>query len=253
MALQCPECGATILAENINMQKTLALCSQCNRVFDFGNMRLTARKAKPRPRPERLHILQDDYRVEMSYQRVFGPGAKFGMAAIGFAAVFISLMTVFAALNGAPALFALFIGLIACVFWYILAVPLINTTRLTFDDDALEVHSGPLPFPTLNSSLLSTRDIKRIFVEDTVEGGSGMPAHNVVADLFDGNRLRLLSSLPRNYAVYIAEALDAFLQADDESAAAPTDALVEDEAAEVNGLDDLAVQAEPPTRRARLG
>ena len=79
MALQCPICGSTIPAENINMQKTLALCSPCNHIFDFSENALTRKKKRRDVRPpERLHIVEDDDQLELSHRFVLGPGPKFG-------------------------------------------------------------------------------------------------------------------------------------------------------------------------------
>ena len=35
MALHCPHCGTEIPSENINIQGMVALCSDCNHVFNF--------------------------------------------------------------------------------------------------------------------------------------------------------------------------------------------------------------------------
>lgn len=242
MALQCPNCGAAIPAENINIQKTLALCSQCDLVFDFTDM-VVARKAKPRKPPERLHIDEDDYRLELSYQRVFGPGPKFGLVMATFASFFLPLALIAIYSKGGPFPLLGVVSFLTCVFWYILAVFLTTTTRVTVDHETLEVRSGPLPFPLSDNKTVSLLDIKRVFCEDTLEtwpGPSGMPAHHVSADLYDGDRITLLTSLPRNYAVYIAAALDAYIQSGDSGtlAAATSELDVDSEVMRLDYLSD---------------
>lgn len=220
MSLQCPKCGASIPTENINIQKTLALCKQCNLVFDFGNM-IEGRKKKPRKPPEHLQIHEDNFQLALSFRQVFGPGPRVGLAMTALASVLLPLLLILFSMRGTtPPLVWLF-SLMTCVFWYTLAVFLTTTTRLTVDSDALEVRSGPLPFPLSDNRIVSTQEIKRVFCEDTVEGWPpgppGMPAYHVSADLYDGDRIRLVTSLPRNYAIYIAESVEDYLQSENTS------------------------------------
>jgi hypothetical protein len=177
------------------------------------------RKKKPRKPPEHLHIHEDDSQLELSFRQVFGPGPKVGLVMTALASAVLPLLLIAFSMRGIPAPVVGFLSLMSCVFWYTLAVFLTTTTRLTVDPDVLEVRSGPLPFPFSDNRIVSTHQIKRVFCEDTVEGWPpgipGTPAYHVTADLEDGDRIRLLTSLPRNYALYIAEFVDAYLQAED--------------------------------------
>ena len=219
MELQCPHCGASIPAQNVNIQKTLAVCSQCNHVFEFSAM-VAARKSKPRKPPKRLLIHEDGDRLELAYQRAFGAGPKFGLAMATLAAVLLSLLLITqpVKLAASPAL-GIILGTMTCVFWYVVAVFLTTKTRVMVDSSVVEVRSGPLPFPWSDNRTVNTREVRDVFCEDTVEEWPpalpGMPAHHVSANLFDGDRLRLMTSLPRDYAQYIAGAIDAYLQAED--------------------------------------
>jgi hypothetical protein len=214
MALNCPNCGAEIPAENINIQETLALCDQCNHVFNFKGL-VAARKGKPHvgTPPKRLQIQEDDDRLDLSYRLVFGPGPKFGgvMASIG--AVMLSVLLPTMISRGEPAGAILFLGMFMVVAWYLVAVFLTTTTRVHLDEDTLHVQSGPLPFPIKDDKTLNASDIARIFYKESVEVmPSGMPAHNVQAELTDGSQRSVVTSLPRDHAYYIARILDDRLQ-----------------------------------------
>jgi hypothetical protein len=112
---------------------------------------------------------------------------------------------------------ALFFGIFSLVVWYLMAVFVTTTTRVAADEDALVVRTGPLWFPVRDDKILSRHDIVRVFYEQSIEAmGGGIPAHNVYAELTDGSKIPVVTSLPREYAVYIGRALDERLHAEDE-------------------------------------
>ncbi len=95
MQLKCPNCSAPILAENINIQEMVAVCSECDHVFEFSRSAV-ARKAKRRKLkpPNRVRVYEDDERLELSYWLVFGPGPKFAMVISLIALVFYGAIMV---------------------------------------------------------------------------------------------------------------------------------------------------------------
>jgi hypothetical protein len=184
-------------------------------VFNFKGL-VATRKGKPHPGtpPKRLQIREDDDHLDLSYRLVFGPGPKFGgmMASIGAMVLSIILPTMIS--RGEPAGAILFMGMFMVIAWYLVAVFLTTTTRVHLDEDTLHVQSGPLPFPLKDDKTLNASDIARIFYKESVEVmPSGMPAHNVQAELTDGSQLSVVTSLPRDYAYYIARILDDRLHA----------------------------------------
>jgi hypothetical protein len=217
MELKCRNCGALIPAENINIQELLAVCSQCNHVFEFSRSAV-ARKPKPHKLklPERLRVDEDDDQLALSYRLALSPGAKFGLIMLTIGAVALPLLLVAAARDGAPVLFLLLFGLLAFVVWYLIAVFLTTTTQITVDENQLEIQSGPLPFPISDDKSLRVRDVKRVYFEQTLEAWPpGMPTHHVYAELRDGSRVTLVTSLPYDHAHYIARVLEEFLHPGD--------------------------------------
>jgi DNA-directed RNA polymerase subunit M/transcription elongation factor TFIIS len=103
MELKCPNCGEVIPAENINIQEMVALCGECHHVFEFTRSAI-ARKAKRHipPQPERVQVHVDDDYLELSYRRVFGSGAKFGLAMATLAATVCTIILVGASVNQEP-------------------------------------------------------------------------------------------------------------------------------------------------------
>ena len=77
------------------------------------------------------------------------------------------------------------------------------------------MRSGPLPFPIQDDKTLSTADITRVSFEETYESNSPLPpSYNVYAELLDGARVSVVTSLPRTHAQYIAATLDDYLHED---------------------------------------
>jgi hypothetical protein len=220
VVLHCPNCGALITADNINIQQTLAVCSACHHVFDFSNSVL-ARKPKPRKLkpPARLHVHEDGSRFMLSYRFVFGPGATFGLVMTTLGAIGSALLFLNGHVNREPAPVVFILGLLTLGFWYLLAVFLTTTTRISLDDETLEVQSGPLPFPIRDDKILNTHDVARVVSEQLMETWpTGTTTHHVCAELHDGERIPLVTSLPRAHARYIVHALNAALHETDDLA-----------------------------------
>lgn len=223
MELKCPNCGKVIPAENINIQEMVALCSECQHVFAFTR-NAVARKAKRRipPQPKRVHVYVDDDGLELSYRLVLGSGPKFGLAMAAFAAILATIFLVSAFLRHEPVQLQFVLALTALFFSYITAMALTTTTTITADLQHLEVSSGPLPFPINDDKTLSTTDIARVSFEESYQSNSPLsPSYNVYAELPDGARISVVTSLPRLHAHYIARVLDDYLQ--EEKAVAVTE------------------------------
>ncbi len=224
MELKCKNCGAIISAENINIQKTLAVCAECNHVFDFSSDVLM-QKAKQRKvrQPERLHVDDSGGRLEMAYRRVFSQEDKVVLGISACIAVFITFIFLVAAgESDTPPLLLFIVGLIPLAAAYIWAASMGNTTRAVLDEQTLMINCGPLPLPDSANKDLERHNVVRVFCEETEDSqkkGSLTRYYHVCAELTDGNRAILIKGIPQDYAFYIAQRLDADLQADADEAA----------------------------------
>jgi hypothetical protein len=218
MQLRCQHCGAPIPAENINIQELVALCNECQHVFGFSKS-VVARQTKHRKLkpPKRVRVYEDDKRLELSYWLVFGPGPKLGIVMSLIAVIAYGAMFVGAWEGRASAPPLLVLGLLVALFVYLEAVFLTTTTGISVDMDRIVVSSGPLPFPIKDDKTLSVHDISRVLFERTTESWPPfVPTHSVYAELRDGERLPVVTSLPREYARYIAYTLDGYLCASED-------------------------------------
>ena len=221
MELNCPHCGARIRAEDINIQKMVAVCHQCDHIFDFSHLGFgRKKKRRPPPAPKRLRVQDDEEQLTLSYRMALGIAPRIGLGATLFGAIVPLLLLFFITPNDPsppPPLFLLFWSLIC---WYAVAMFVTTTTRITLDEDTLDIKDGPLPFPISDDKTLNLADITRIFHDESTESWPpGVTAHHVRAELTTGARITLVSHLPRDYAAYIAWALDDGLQSETESAA----------------------------------
>jgi hypothetical protein len=219
MALNCPNCGAEIPAENINIQKMAALCSTCNHVFAFSADSGTGPKYKRRKlkKPRRLTLEGEGDRLEMSYTRVFDQNAYGALAGLGFAALLFTFAFFAVAFSpDAPSPVLILPGAIMAVVWYLLLVLLTTVTGITADRQSVAIKTGPLPFPNAEDKSLDVDEISRVYCEETAgsqKNQSGNRYYRVSAELIDGTQVTLLKSLPQEYAFYIAQTLEAHLNA----------------------------------------
>jgi hypothetical protein len=216
MQLTCSNCGATILAENINIQKTLALCSHCNQVFDFGDMAETQKsKRRKTKQPERLQVDEQGGRLQLSYRRIFDHRMKVTLIIFSIMALMFSVMPFGARADGAPPPVVFFLGMMAVALWYVVAALFTKTTRVIADDKILAIKTGPLPLPITEAKSLDMEDIARVYCEETIKSkavGRFDRYYHVRAELVDGNEIILLRSLPKRVAFYIAQTIQAQLQ-----------------------------------------
>ena len=216
MKITCRNCGATIPAANINIQEMIALCNDCNYVFALDRRKF-ARKPKrvipQRPPRVNLHTQDDDDYLALSYRMALGPGPKIGLFASSAGSVLLSTMLFGMMADGAPGGPILLAGLLLLIALYLLATIVTTTTTISANDDTLQISSGPLPFPISDDKTLELDKIRRIYAEQTLEAFSGgVPANNVYAEMNDSRRVPIATSLPYDYAHYLALLLDGYLR-----------------------------------------
>lgn len=222
MALNCPNCGVAIPTENINIQKTLALCNDCGHVFNFGDS-VPIRKAKQRKvrQPDRVVAHEDRQRLELTYRRVFDLNEKIGLIVLSLLTVVLTFFAIMAARDATapPPVPILFAGL-AAMFGYIAAMSLFNTTSIVADEEKVTVDRGPLRFPINENVRVNLEEVVEVYCEETETSKSRAAMdryYRVCARFDDDRRVALVKSLPEDYAFYITQALAECLPLPDES------------------------------------
>ena len=218
--LNCPNCGASVPAENINIQDTLAVCSTCDRVFDFGS-KFTPKKRKPRKikPPETVELIEQDERYEIQY-RWYTPLA-WGIVPV---AIFWNLFMLF--WHGSTVFGGWLIGTLFAIphtligLWLIYKVltAFINRTRIVMTPYDLAVMYGPIPSP--GSRLIDRRSIEGLYIkEDSTEtiNNRKTPIYGLYMET-KGDKDRAVVKGVRDYtlALFIKQEIDAYFLVDDE-------------------------------------
>jgi hypothetical protein len=229
MHLTCRDCGATIAAEDINIDRGLAKCRACNAVIDVeqavrGAGGPATGKARPRvPQPPGITV--ED----------LGGGLRLTRRWFVWAALFLTFFCV-AWDSFLIFWYAMAVGMggggafswIAIIFpvahvaagvgltYFTLALYL-NRTVLEVNNGRLTVRSGPLPWP--GNRDLDVSEVEQIFCQESTSrsrNGNVSFSYNVSAVLKGGRKETLLSSLPnQDQALFVEQLVEAYLGIED--------------------------------------
>jgi hypothetical protein len=223
MQVNCPNCGAKVAAENINIQKMTAVCSACDTVFSFDLPNNAAEnKAKRRKvkQPSKIEVqdgatLQMDFRTNFRLERnqVFLSTLMGGLSSL-----FVGL-TMIGSEGEVPIIMPLVFISFAIVFFYALALTVVNKTHIEMDDDAIRVTRTPLPSLFNQGIDVNLASVTAIKYEETAiskKEGYDTPRYRVWAETQDGSRRTIVNDVIEEYAVFITQRLQERLQMHDE-------------------------------------
>ena len=218
MRLSCPECNAEIIADKINVQEMVAVCSQCNLIFHFDGADARRKHRKVRKPPDMTMVESPD-RLVMGYQRVYNEGER-GIATVnGLFAILLTMIVILALLDQSPVYIP--IGAWGAISWYVQATLWFNRTTVVTDDNQIVVNNGPLPsFTGAKNVTLNRHDISEIICEETEESRKSASInrfYHIRARLLDGHKITILKAMPEEYALYIAQELNTLSAGQQES------------------------------------
>ena len=256
--LTCPHCGSPISAEQINIQKTLAVCPACATVFDFSAtvstpavVIPTAHKRKRRKvkQPEHITIQPNATGLDLVYKWGIKSESQSTLFWMGlWAVIAIAISIVFPLLSG-EAIFSgdspfwlgtLFVG--GFPFYYFLCL-FTNSTRFLLDEDQLQVRTTPLWFWGAGHATVDTPDVEAVYWELAEDADEDDENYTVYARLRDGERKKLLEGILKQDAEFIAQELNAGLY---ELENGDYDHLTERE-----GMDDESEASQPAARERK--
>ena len=234
MQLHCPQCGAQIHVDDVQLDRKLAKCRGCDTDFDFSKLvRLAVQQERPRaplqraplprapvemPRGIKVRVdappdIEPGYRDAprrrgtLAIMRTWRTPSAWGTAM--FCIVWNAFLVFWYSVTGnAPVIFRLFplIHVTVGVFMtYRTLAALLNTTRITVSDEVLAIHHGPVPWPGNRRIAVSALD--RIFAEEQIihqKNGTSRVYH-LSAVMKDGTTQRLVASVPEAQAALFLE------------------------------------------------
>jgi hypothetical protein len=218
MQVRCPNCGAKVSAENINIQKMTAVCAACDTVFSFD---LPEPKAKTKWRdvrqPEKL-VLRDAEALRMEFATNFrlDRNVNFIMGTAGGAGMsLIALML--STDQEVPSLLPVAFLLIAAALFYWSILTVLNRTHLEMDEDSITVERKPFPNPFEQRLEIPLDGVTAIKYEETAiskKEAYDTPRYRVWAETAGGISQTIVSDVIEEYAVYISQTLEERLYTD---------------------------------------
>ena len=240
MQFRCPQCDHPLKAEQINIQRMVALCDACSSVFELNMPRSKAKRRKA-TRPPSLRILaQDPLRLSFRTNFRLDKNESFQGSAIlsGLFSLFTLLMTGLFLGGEVPIFLPLTFLVVATAAIYALLTIIFNQTHIHLIDAAIHVDRRPLP------SLTQARQIRLAGVESfsteetaaSLREGFDTPRYHVWALYADGSRRLVIGDLVEDYADYVSAQLNLRLSTDEDSRARLRDSQADD----LTDLSDLS-------------
>ena len=215
MQLTCPECESGIAAEDINIQRLMALCHNCDSIFSFGNK---PTKAKRRHYEQPKHLrMTNGKQLRMAFRTNFRLDKDENFQAGSAMSIVFSFITLvmlaIGAAEGIPFFLPLIFAALALVALYSVAVMAWNRTVVKMDEARL--HIARLPLPSFGKSIaLPLDDIVSFACEETKashDEGFDTPRFHVYANLSSGRRRVVLADLVEDYGFFVTGRLSEWL------------------------------------------
>lgn len=233
MQLSCSQCGATVQAADVNLDRLLAKCAQCNHIFAFappgGAPGAGALARRMVPMPPQLTIVADGATGADEPYR--GPSAgrprlvierRWYTPALFFFVFFCLFWDGFLVFWYAMALKAWILPAlvfpvlhlaVGVVLTYRTICGFVNRTRIAIEHETLTVRHGPLPWPGARS--IATSDLAQLYCEEH-HAKKGQRSFSLAAMLRSGAKVTLLEGLPEpDQALYLEQLIESRLAIED--------------------------------------
>lgn len=224
--LDCVECGTPVPARDININTSLAKCTNCDSIFDFEDeIRQWDRNRPEIFMPDGLEVLklQSELDIQVSWMQS-KPRKGFGFLTfftfmwnlILLPIVFTSVLSgEFGILLGAGIHIVVGLGLLG----YIASV-FVNTTDIIIDSRFLEIRHRPIKLPFFKTHKIPSKDIKQLYVTRYVSHKSNnVPSHAyaLYAILHSGEKIQILNGMNQETQLYLEQEIENYLEIKDSS------------------------------------
>lgn len=216
-SLDCPKCARKIADENINFDRAIAQCAQCNNIFQFdaGSKPVQHKSRRRVKRPAGVSRSVRGGTLRLSW-RWFENAAYFYV----FFALFwniIAFTVVGGAVSAGAFSFLMFPHpLIGLGLIYYTAAMFLNTTEIKVNSQEIQVRHQPLPWRDWQT--VSVKQLSQLYTGDVVSGKQRKRTYVVKLMTLDGEFKRLIGGLKSaEYAFYIEQEIESFLNMQDVS------------------------------------
>jgi len=233
MQLNCPSCRFPIVADDVNLTKTIAKCKSCNDIFDFGNdlkgKELPGRYRKEiviPPGVEVLHLM-NELEIMIKWRK---SANRFTFFFAIFWNIFISFFILIGVGTGSfgMLLFMIPFVLAGAYLLYASVGYLVNNTFITVDDKRISIEHKPINFLIQKDKHFSPEEVDQLFVRRYEVGKTNdRPVYAFAVDLIlkNGKTHKLVDGLHAlDYARYIEQEIEHYLKIKDRSVSGEWDA-----------------------------
>jgi len=224
MHLNCPSCRFPIVADDVNLTKTIAKCKSCNDIFDFGND-LKGKELPGRyrreivipPGVEVLHLM-NELEIMIKWRK---SANRFTFFFALLWNVFISFFVLIAAGSGQMGILLFTIPFIlgGVYLLYSSVGYLVNNTFITVDDKRISIEHKPINFLIQKDRHFSPEEVDQLFVRRYEVGKTNdRPVFAFAVDLIlkNGKNHKLVDGLHAlDYARYIEQEIEHYLRIKD--------------------------------------
>ena len=220
MQLACPQCGQPVPTDHINIQQMVAACPACGDVFQFtlAQPKLKRRKAR---RPRHLQVREAEG-LHIAYRTLFRLDKDEDFIASVISSAVFTLVTLF--MTGvylAGEIFftlPLILGLVTLLMYYWLGLIVLNKTHIDMGSASIKVSRQPLPHIGQTREI-DLFDVISVSTEETIasrQKAYDTPRYHVWANRSDNGRKIIVSDVTEDYAYFIVQKLDEYLQRADD-------------------------------------
>jgi len=217
--LTCPKCHHLISGDDINIEKTIAKCSNCHHVFAFSHDSKVGGLVPELIPPEGIEVLKlrSELDLRLDWKKTTPTGGKTFLLAFTFLWNLILLPFVLMILVSGNWSVLLFMSLHLAVgiglIWYMAAIYL-NKTSINLSRHKLKVRTLPLRVPFFKSGEYEISDIKQLYVSKyTASTSNGVPnyAYALYAIMKDGDKVALVRGMNRETQHYMEQEIETYL------------------------------------------
>jgi hypothetical protein len=226
--LNCPKCSHEIIADDLNIDKAIAKCKNCNNVFTFEeSVTSPMRRRKEVFLPEEIEI--DAYQDELTLFYKWRKAKGISPFLIFFGVIWNAMIIPFvigAIMSGSLA-FLLGISLhlmVGVSFIIYILTRLMNTTYITVDDYELSIEHRPFTIPFIaKNQYYNVQDIEQLYSKKYVShqtNGVNIYAYAVHAQIVGGEDIKIIGGFKqKNKALFIEQEIELFLGVKDKKVA----------------------------------
>ena len=217
--LSCPKCNHFISGKDINIEKTIAKCEECQHVFSYEHDAESKRLKPAAFIPDGVEVLklrsELDIRLRWADTTTKG-GRWFMLFFTAFWNLIVLPFAVGAIVSGAWGILLflsahLSVGL--GLMWH-LATIYLNQTSISVTKQKIRIRTLPLRSLFWKSREIKTDEIRQLYVTRYVQSTSnGEPNHAyaLYAIMDDGEKVSLIRGMNRETQVYVEQQIEGYL------------------------------------------